>query len=211
MNMMVKIQGRRYYSPQHVKSAALFTRQSYQIEEEYRSNGVLTDELIEDHRSFVTGAIFSTVSFLEATINELFADTAEYSESQIIIQLDPLTRNLMAGLWKLNIPLEGKDSIFDKYSTLDKFQLALHLARKEPLKKGQPPYQDVSTLIAIRNILIHCQRPPVRDRRLVVTSGLHRNESHTFAGVPLWLHGPRHQGWLTNIPSWPSPAGPGAS
>jgi hypothetical protein len=34
---------------------------------------------------------------------------------------------------------------------------------------------------------------------------------HTWRGVPLWLHGPRHQGWLTNIPSWPSPAGPGAS
>jgi putative transposase len=24
---------------------------------------------------------------------------------------------------------------------------------------------------------------------------------HIFADVPLWLHGPRHQGWLTNIPS----------
>ena len=34
--------------------------------------------------------------------------------------------------------------------------------------------------------------------------GLHLDSTatrHTFAGVPLWLHGPTHQGWSTNTPS----------
>ena len=155
ISAMFRLQARRYYSQEHIQSAALFTRQSYQIEEDYRSSGVLTDELIEDHRSYISGAIFAAVSFLEATINEVFSDTAEHPDSEIIARLDSPTKNLMAELWKLKIPVDGKDSVFDKYSIIEKFQLALHLARKDLLKKGQTPYQDVSTLIVIRNTLIH--------------------------------------------------------
>ncbi len=54
----------------------------------------------------------------------------------------------------------------------------------------------------------YCQSPPASSRRLA--SGLHRNESRTWKGALLWLHGPRHQGTLTRYPSWPSRAGPEA-
>ena len=48
---------------------------------------------------------------------------------------------------------------------------------------------------------LNCQiAPPARSRRLV-TSGLHRNESRTFAGALLWLRSPMHQGALTRCPS----------
>lgn len=148
-----RIRTRTYYSLQHIQSAALFTRQCYQIESNF--DGTFSNDLAADHRSYVTGAIFAAVSFLEATINELFADTAEHPASEILAPLDTPTKNLMVELWKLKIPVDGKDSVFDKYSIIEKFQLALHLARKDLFKKGQPPYQDVSTLVVIRNVLIH--------------------------------------------------------
>src|SRR5438105_50934 len=99
-----RLQGRRYYSSQHIKAAALFTRQSYQIEEDYRKNGVRTDELIEDHRSYVTGAIFAVASFLEATINEVFADALEHPTSDITVNMDSATKLLLADMWKQDVP-----------------------------------------------------------------------------------------------------------
>jgi hypothetical protein len=154
---LFKLQARRYYSTQHIKSATLFTRQAYQIEEHYRISMNLTDEIVEDHRSYVTGAIFAVVSFLEATINEVFADAAEHPEGEIVAHMDASTKNALAALRNLKIPVDGKDSIFDKYSLLDKFQLALHLAKKDLFQKGQTPYQDIKPLIVIRNTLVHYQ------------------------------------------------------
>ncbi|MGH8657397.1 MAG: hypothetical protein ACREV4_02620 [Gammaproteobacteria bacterium] len=40
-------------------------------------------------------------------------------------------------------------------SILDKYQLALRFAENEPFKKGESPYQEIDTLIKIRNELIH--------------------------------------------------------
>ena len=57
------------FSLQHIQSAALFTRQCFQIEKDY--NGEFSDDLIINHRSCVIGAIFAVASFLEATINEV--------------------------------------------------------------------------------------------------------------------------------------------
>jgi hypothetical protein len=140
---MLKLQARVHYSREHIKAAALFTRQSFQIEK----SGVITNELIDDHRSYVTGAIFAAVSFLEATINEVFADALEHPDSDITANIDPATKLSLANIWKLEH--------VEKATTLIKYQTALILARKEQLKEGNSPYQDVDTLIIIRNALIH--------------------------------------------------------
>src|SRR5437667_5236867 len=113
---LLKLQARRYYSPHHIKSAALLTRQSYQIEEDYTNNGVITDELIEDHRSCVTGAIFAVASFLEATINEVFADSLEHPEGDVTVNIDSATKLLLANMLKLDVT---KNNI----STLTKSQM----------------------------------------------------------------------------------------
>ena len=187
--MLVKIQGRRYYSPQHIKSAALFTRQSYQIEEEYRSNGVLTDELIEDHRSYVTGAIFAAVSFLEATINELFMDASEYPESSVTKNIDPSTKLLLSEMWKLDIPRTAR------YSVLEKFQIALTLARK-PFDTNTLLYQDIKILVIIRNELTHFELvwergedfALAKDKKIL--QGLQRNKPQKFILNPLFTGRP---------------------
>ena len=43
-----------------------------------------------EHRAYVTGAIFAAVAFLEATINELFADTADESAVGSVRPLPPV-------------------------------------------------------------------------------------------------------------------------
>jgi hypothetical protein len=42
-----------------------------------------------EHRAYVTGAILAAVTFLEATINELFADTADEHAVGSVKQLHP--------------------------------------------------------------------------------------------------------------------------
>jgi hypothetical protein len=49
-------------------------------------------ELFDEHRAYVTGSILPFVSFLEGTINELFADIFDISEA--VHQLNPEVRAL---------------------------------------------------------------------------------------------------------------------
>ncbi len=138
---------RMLYSLQHIQSAALFARQSFHLEAEY--DGTFSDALITNHRSYVTGAIFASVSFLEASINELFSDTVDDSSSEVASQLDPETHDLMADMWKLGIPKTSRYSVMEKYKT------AITLARKEPLDFGKSPCQDAQILVNMRNVLVH--------------------------------------------------------
>ena len=143
----ITAKSRHYFSIQHIQSAALFTRQCYQVEQRY--DGSYSSDLMADHWSFVTGAIFAAASFLEATINEVFADTVDHPDGELASHLDAPTKQLMADMWKRGIPKTAS------YPIIEKFQIALTLARKPLLDSSKSPFQDVQTLIIIRNDLIH--------------------------------------------------------
>ena len=146
-SVSISAKSRHYFSLQHIQSAALFTRQCYQIEKNY--DGIFSSDLMADHWSYVTGAIFAATSFLEASINELFADTVDHPDGELASYLDVATKQLMADMWKRDIPRTAH------YQITEKFQIALTLARKPLLDFSKPPFQDVQTLITIRNDLIH--------------------------------------------------------
>lgn len=141
------VKSRHYFSIQHIQSAALFARQCYQVEQRY--DGSFSSDLMADHWSYVTGAIFAAVSFLEATINEVFADTVDHPDGELASHLDAATKQLVADMWKLGILKTSR------FKTLEKFQMALTLAKKPLLDSSRSPFQDVETLIIIRNDLIH--------------------------------------------------------
>lgn len=139
----VIVKSRAYLSMQHIQSAALFARHSGQIEKEYDGN--FSSELIAEYWAYVTASIFTAVSFLEATINELFADAEEeHSENR----LDSKTKALMADKWS---------SISKDYSIMmmDKFDIALTVAGKPPFNRGEKPAQYVDLIVKLRNSLIH--------------------------------------------------------
>ena len=143
---IVSVASRVYFSIQHIQSAALFARHAYGIEQNY--NGVFSDKLFFQYRAYVTGSILSSVFFLEAAINELFADTVE-TNSEIVKKLNPATTQLMAAMWKLEVPRIANFKILQKY------QIALTLAQKPIFEPGAPLYQDVNLLVKLRNDLVH--------------------------------------------------------
>src|SRR3990167_1576808 len=135
---------RTYFSIQHIQSAALFARHTYDVEKNY--DGIFSEKLFSQHSAYVTAAILSSVFFLEATINELFADTVDTNHG-MVDKLTPLTKNLMAQMWKLEVPRTASFNILQKY------QIALTLAQKPLFDSGTQPYQDVHLLIGIHRKL----------------------------------------------------------
>jgi len=116
---------------------------SHKVESAY--DGKFSDELFFEHEAYVTGCIFSAFSFLEATINELFSDTAENPDG--FKELDKQIRDLMAYMWKRKI--------LPRSRTLEKYQIALILAQKKTFDKKIVPYKDVDLLRELRNALVH--------------------------------------------------------
>ena len=116
------------------------------IEKKYDGN--FSNELLTEYWAGITASIFAAVSFLEATINDLFADAAVeycgYPKSP-----NSNTKVLMADMWKKGIPRTSR------YRILEKFDTALILAWKPTSDAGKLPVQNVGLIVKIRNRLIH--------------------------------------------------------
>lgn len=143
--MIVSIGWRTFFSLQHIKSAAYFTRNAATIEKE------LPQELIasEQHTvlsATVTAALFSSVAFLEATINELYADAQDPTGPLAEMDHDRLTS--LDGVWAEKI---------DRQPILCKYLLFLEALGYPPLEKGSRTWADVRLLIDLRNNLVHYQ------------------------------------------------------
>jgi hypothetical protein len=137
---------RTYFSIQHIQSAAFFARSSSKIEKSYDGN--FPSELYAEHSAYITATILSTVSFLEATINEVFSDACENPASEIR-RLEQGVVETMSRMWELGIPRTAR------YKVLEKYEIALCLAHKEQIPRGTSTYQDVALVMQLRNALVH--------------------------------------------------------
>jgi hypothetical protein len=88
--------------------------------------------------------IFATVAYLEADINEFFADAAEEGATDGIAN-DPVVLARIRAAWGL----ENRSPVLDKYD------LTLALCDQPTFDKGAAPYQAVALLIRLRSALIH--------------------------------------------------------
>src|SRR6266699_176261 len=140
-----RLSTRTYLSISHIFAADFFSQNCAQIEKMY--HGIFSDELFNEHRSYVIEAIFSAVSFLEATINEFLADTLDHPEGEVVSNLDPTTKTILADMWKNNV--------VRTFSITNKFQVVLAVARKNLFDSAAPTYQAVDDLIELRNALVH--------------------------------------------------------
>ena len=136
---------RPYFSIQHIISASLFCRKSYQIEKDY--DGIFNENVIFEHNAYVINSIISSVSFLEATINELFCDSVDSTNN--ISALGNVKIKLLADNWKSGVPRTSS------YSVTDKYQRTLEIFDMQLFDKGKSPYQEVIILTKLRNALIH--------------------------------------------------------
>lgn len=123
---------RSYLSFQHLRSAVHFAQLALKVERE-------EGRQYPDHLAYATASVFCTVAFLEATINEVYRDAHEG------ILPDFVSAASLAKMYDFGVNM----------STLQKYQIALMLAGQESFNPGENPYQDIDTVIRLRNALIH--------------------------------------------------------
>lgn len=136
---------RVYYSSYHLWGSHHFAQLAGEIEDAH--SGPPRFDI--RHRSYVTNSLLSSVAFLEAAINELYQDTYD-KHSSYLSALPQEVKNLLADFWGMTEE-ENKSIV----SILDKYQLALRFCGKKPFGKGDSPYQEVDSIIKIRNTLTH--------------------------------------------------------
>src|SRR5208337_846854 len=115
-------------SQQHLKAARYFAGESATIEKTCHAG---IEENRVKHRACVSGAVISSVAFLETSINEFYLE-AEDKNKNSLAGLDDQVLSLLVRLWE---ELERKP-------ILHKYQIALLVAGAQEFERGKPPYQD---------------------------------------------------------------------
>lgn len=116
--------------------------------EELHENGAFTKNDGDYFNADILGGIISSASLLECYINDLYimvTDTELYLDSST----ERNNTEIIRRMWSKGIPRTAR------YKILEKYEIFLDLCEKQPLNRGLQPYQDASTLIEIRNELVH--------------------------------------------------------
>ncbi len=142
---ITSISSQTYYSIQHLQVAGYFVCRAERLERRCNvtsHNGSL-DTLIAGYSA---SSLFTTVAFLEALANELFADAAQKDGGH----LSPIQNSLITLIANL-----GKSEAVQKSKVTEKFDILLLAAQKKPIPKNCNPGQDLATAIRLRNELVH--------------------------------------------------------
>ena len=152
----IVIRFRDCFSVRYLQSAALFCRLGFGLEQEYARTGTLSAEQCLRHEAFVLNALFSTVAFLESTINELWSDAADNA----YFFSDETTEALLRAVgekWK-------NENYFDRTPLPEKYQKILEIGEKPLFAEDDPGFSGIKDLIGIRNYLMHYRREWVEIR-----------------------------------------------
>ncbi|MDA3845644.1 MAG: hypothetical protein PF505_03740 [Vallitaleaceae bacterium] len=149
----------KFFSNTHIQSAALSARLAYQCEQEHSDD--TNSEVQLNHMIFVINAIISSVSYLEANINELFVECSENKTGfKSNLRTNMINDSVIEALersWKLGVPRTAKFSILNKYD------IALALAGIDSIDKSTSVYENADTLIKLRNSLVHYEPEWIND------------------------------------------------
>lgn len=126
-----------------MQAAAYMARQAGRIEENL--TGDTAPEAVA-LKAYVSSALFSAVAFLEALANEIYADAIR-PDGGHLSSLDERDRSMIAAL--------GETDSVQKTSILSKYDLLLRAAGKSPLPSDCDPHQAISTVIRLRNEIVH--------------------------------------------------------
>jgi hypothetical protein len=147
----VQIFARNYLSVTHIVAAAHFAKLSAELEVDetkiFLGPGRFSEDWLLEHNAHVTASILSSVAFLEAAINELYAD-AFGNQTDQLRELDSRSLDLLARHW-------AKTKSDRKIGTLEKYQCALKVSGRETFEEGKTPYQNAKSVVALRNALVH--------------------------------------------------------
>lgn len=142
--MVIGMSLHTFFSIRHARSAAYFARKATEVEEQ--ASGESTDAIQNAHYAYVTGAIFGSVAFLEATINEIYAESQQ-GKSGMLRNLDQPQLVSISAIFE--------DERFVKMKMVEKYDSLLVSANGSKLDNGRAPAQDVGILVKLRNGLMH--------------------------------------------------------
>lgn len=140
---------RSYFSLRYIKSSIYLANQACMIEEKNAENP--PENIIDQHSAYVIASIFTAISFLEASINEILRDSNDaakgtYREAETYIPADIIPKLAQfTDIFKKNrnIPI------------LQKYQIALEFSQKERFNEQEKLYLDILNFKALRNKLVH--------------------------------------------------------
>ena len=133
-----------YFSIQHIQSAAYLARHAFALEKEQTVS--YDSDRDADIMACGCGSLFSSVAFLEALVNELFADAARPDGGHLSL-LPTAVRELVAEL--------GATESVERAPVLRKFAILLRAAGLSPPPLGANPAQDLQVGLELRNNLTH--------------------------------------------------------
>jgi hypothetical protein len=135
-----KLDVRYSFTSQFLVGSAMFAQRAREIEDDSQT---ISEENRTLHRALVVSAIIQSVAALEAEISEVVIHGPGHHLGSNGIDKD--ARDFL-------MPL--KDVLLDRSRTLECYERILHLLRK-PVDKGTEPFQSATTLVHLRNGLIH--------------------------------------------------------
>jgi hypothetical protein len=126
----------------HLYSAFLFA--DFAERTESTAAQMANSDILYQYRSFVMGAVLSSVAFLEAAFAELQSDVADPTGVSAVVLTAVERFALSEELSKL-----GRKALLDRY------QIALRALGKPMFDRDKGPFRQVPLLIQLRNHLIH--------------------------------------------------------
>jgi hypothetical protein len=144
------IRFRDCFSVRYLQSAAILCRLGYGIEQAGRVGEELPTDLLLRHEAFILNSVLSTVSFLESTVNELYADAADDAYFFADEKHEALLR-MIGDRWR-------NEKNFDRSPMISKYQKILAIAEQSPFDEGDQAFANVRALVEIRNHLMHYKR-----------------------------------------------------
>jgi len=141
---------RSYFSRHHLLAAAQFCRRAAELERSVEWEplpGSEKQKVFDEHRGYVIGAVVCSAAFLEAVVNEAFADAAENHTAQLgSLANDAIVK--VSSRWARSKRLRG-------LSVLERFEAFLKEADVPPIPRGKAVYGNVKLLFRLRNAIVH--------------------------------------------------------
>jgi hypothetical protein len=129
------------FTAQHLLASAMFARESTEIERRHPKDPL--EEVRIHHRGLIIAAVMQSAAAVEAESAEITLHGPWHHLGSD--NADPRTAEFLKPLADL----------IDRQESLDRYQTILHLLNKGAMPKDRNPWQDMSTLVKLRNELIH--------------------------------------------------------
>jgi hypothetical protein len=129
------------FTNQFLLASALFARRCKEIERDHPDNP--DERILTEHRGLVVAAIMQSVAAIETEAAELVMYGPEHHRGSNAVNEE--ARKFLAPF----------ADVIDDQDVLERYVLILHLLRKPLLEKGKQPWQDMATLVKLRNELVH--------------------------------------------------------